>query len=109
MGLPDEKDVAEEMAWHMNEAKPQPLGREHDAQFFEKLPHYPTPKLVSPVRKIVFSIRSADQGWGDLARVPANTAALPVSLGRAQQLRKQGTRRSGRLRTSIDASPDTLP
>ncbi|KAK7433327.1 hypothetical protein QQZ08_000266 [Neonectria magnoliae] len=63
-GLPDKKDLAEELAWDTNEAKPQPLGREHDAQFFEKLPNYPTPKLVSPVRKIVFSIRSADQGWG---------------------------------------------
>lgn len=52
------------LAYDLNEAKPQPLSKEHDSLFFAKLPDYPTPKLVNPVRKIVFTIRSKDQGWG---------------------------------------------
>lgn len=32
--------------------------------FFKKLATYPTPRLVHPVRKIVFTIKSKDQGWG---------------------------------------------
>lgn len=56
--------MAEELAYDTNEAKPIPLKREHDPSFFAKLPRYPTPKLVSPVRKVVFTITSKDQGWG---------------------------------------------
>ncbi|KAH6980905.1 hypothetical protein BKA56DRAFT_486020 [Ilyonectria sp. MPI-CAGE-AT-0026] len=65
-GLTDanERELAEELAWDKNEAKPLPLSREHDPEYFKRLPDYPMPTLVRPVRKIVFSICSADQGWG---------------------------------------------
>lgn len=52
------------LAYDTNEAKPRPLGKEHDPSYFAKLADYPTPKLLHPVRKVVFSIRSKDQGWG---------------------------------------------
>ncbi|KAH7126371.1 hypothetical protein B0J13DRAFT_565390 [Dactylonectria estremocensis] len=60
----DDKELAEVLAWDRNEAKPVPLGKEHDPEYFKRLVNYPTPKLIRPVRKVVFSIRSADQGWG---------------------------------------------
>ncbi|KOS16955.1 hypothetical protein ESCO_004925 [Escovopsis weberi] len=41
-----------------------PLGRRHEAATFARLAKYPTPRLMSPVRKVVFSVRSKDQGWG---------------------------------------------
>ncbi|KAF7546056.1 hypothetical protein G7Z17_g8701 [Cylindrodendrum hubeiense] len=65
-GLTDanDKELAEELAWDKNEANPLPLSRERDPEYFKKLPNYPTPRLISPVRKVVFSIRSGDQGWG---------------------------------------------
>lgn len=37
-----------------------PVSRESYAQ----LANYPLPRLVNPVRKVVFKIRSRDQGWG---------------------------------------------
>ncbi|KAF5021953.1 hypothetical protein F66182_5993 [Fusarium sp. NRRL 66182] len=60
----DEEALAEVLAYDLNEAKPRPLSKEHDPSYFAKLAKYPTPKLLHPVRKIVFSIRSKDQGWG---------------------------------------------
>ncbi|KAF7552431.1 hypothetical protein G7046_g7410 [Stylonectria norvegica] len=60
----DKMGLIEELAYDMTEAKPYPLGKEHDPSYFAKLVDYPTPKLIRPVRKIVFSIRSKDQGWG---------------------------------------------
>ncbi|KAH7161194.1 hypothetical protein EDB81DRAFT_784041 [Dactylonectria macrodidyma] len=60
----DDKELAEVLAWDRNEAKPVPLDKEHEPDYFKKLLKYPTPKLIRPVRKVVFSIRSADQGWG---------------------------------------------
>ncbi|KAF4455605.1 hypothetical protein F53441_2129 [Fusarium austroafricanum] len=63
-GIQGQKALAEVLAYDLNEAKPQPLKKEHDASYFAKLADYPTPKLLHPVRKVVFSIRSKDQGWG---------------------------------------------
>ncbi|KAH6885254.1 hypothetical protein B0T10DRAFT_550559 [Thelonectria olida] len=58
------KDLSEELNWDTVEAKPVPLEKEQDPEYFKKLAGYATPKLVNPVRKIVFSIRSRDQGHG---------------------------------------------
>ncbi|KAF4587201.1 ankyrin repeat protein [Ophiocordyceps camponoti-floridani] len=57
--------LAEELVYDSSEARPIPLTREHDAAYFSRLVDYPTPRLVNPCRKIVFSIRSHDQGWGN--------------------------------------------
>ncbi|KAF4122909.1 hypothetical protein GMORB2_7216 [Geosmithia morbida] len=62
-GLGSEKSLTEELVYDMNELTPRPLGKEHDTTFFRKLPKYPTPRLVHPVRKVVFTIKSHDQGW----------------------------------------------
>ncbi|KAM4063711.1 Ankyrin repeat protein [Hirsutella rhossiliensis] len=59
-----DQNLAEELTYDSNEAKPLPLETEHDGVFFARLANYPTPRLVNPCRKIVFSIRSHDQGWG---------------------------------------------
>ncbi|PHH66628.1 hypothetical protein CDD81_6465 [Ophiocordyceps australis] len=56
--------IAEELAYDCSEAKPLPLEREHEPQFFARLVDYPTPRLLHPCRKIVFTLRSHDQGWG---------------------------------------------
>ncbi|PHH71998.1 hypothetical protein CDD80_4836 [Ophiocordyceps camponoti-rufipedis] len=56
--------LAEELVYDSSEARPIPLTRERDAAYFSRLVDYPTPRLVNPCRKIVFSIRSRDQGWG---------------------------------------------
>lgn len=68
-GIRAKQDLSEELAYDLNEAKPLPLQAEHEPSYFAELADYPTPKLVSPVRKIVFSMRSHDQGWasGDRA------------------------------------------
>jgi hypothetical protein len=63
-GIEGKKALAEVLAYDLNEAKPQPLEKEHDASYFVNLADYPTPKLIRPVRKVVFTIRSKDQGWG---------------------------------------------
>ncbi|CVK84899.1 uncharacterized protein FMAN_01823 [Fusarium mangiferae] len=63
-GIQGKKALAEVLAYDLNEAKPAPLKTEHDASYFTKLADYPTPKLLHPVRKVVFTIRSKDQGWG---------------------------------------------
>lgn len=44
--------------------------KEPEPGCFAKLADYPTPKLVNPVRKIVFTMRSHDQGWGGDADDP---------------------------------------
>lgn len=59
------KDLTDELQYDLNETKPQPLSRERDASYFAKLADYPTPKLVHPVRKVVFTIKSKDQGFVD--------------------------------------------
>ncbi|KAI9163981.1 hypothetical protein HJFPF1_05616 [Paramyrothecium foliicola] len=62
-GIYENKELAEELAYCTNESKPQPLGRAREPEYFAKLADYPAPVLASPVRKIVFTIRSRDQGW----------------------------------------------
>jgi len=61
--------LAETVAYDTNEAKPLPLSREHDPRFFANLVDYPTPPLARPVRKVVFSIKSRDQGRGGIRRL----------------------------------------
>lgn len=61
-GLTEKKNLAEELAYDTNLPRPWPLEREHERSFFAELADYPTPRLVHPVRKIVFNIRSKDQG-----------------------------------------------
>lgn len=51
-------------AYKVTEARPLPLNLEHDAPFFNRLASYPTPRLVYPVRKIVFTIKSKGKEWG---------------------------------------------
>jgi hypothetical protein len=63
-GLFENKSLAEELAYDTNLPQPCPLEAEHSPTFFTELANYPTPTLTSPVRKIVFKIRSADQGTG---------------------------------------------
>lgn len=63
-GIEGKRDLAEILAYDTTEAKPRPLAKEHDPMYYAKLVDYPTPKLLHPVRKVVFSIRSKDQGWG---------------------------------------------
>ncbi|CAM1506117.1 Fc.00g057580.m01.CDS01 [Cosmosporella sp. VM-42] len=64
-GLQVKKDLSEELAYDMHEAKPQPLAKEHDSSYFTNLASdCLTPKLIRPVRKVVFSMKSKDQGWG---------------------------------------------
>ncbi|RGP67921.1 hypothetical protein FSPOR_5582 [Fusarium sporotrichioides] len=62
-GLQGRQALAEILAYDMTEAKPQKLEKEHETAYFAGLANYPTPKLQYPVRKVVFSIRSHDQGW----------------------------------------------
>lgn len=59
-----DQNLAEELAYDSNESKPLPLVKERESSFFARLANYPTPRLMHPCRKIVFSIRSHDQGWG---------------------------------------------
>ena len=56
--------MAEELAYDTNESIPRPLKTELDPSFFKSLAKYPTPELTHPVRKVVFTIKSRDQGWG---------------------------------------------
>ncbi|KAL7947600.1 hypothetical protein V8C42DRAFT_318221 [Trichoderma barbatum] len=42
---------------------PRPLGETLDASFFAKAVKHPLPRLARPARKIVFRIRSQDQGY----------------------------------------------
>jgi hypothetical protein len=44
--------------------KPQPAGEEFPSEVFQRLTKMPMPMLVHPCRRIVFTIRSRDQGWG---------------------------------------------
>ncbi|KAB5547188.1 hypothetical protein GE09DRAFT_1130259 [Coniochaeta sp. 2T2.1] len=43
---------------------PQPLQREHTLETFQEAISSPNPLLEHPCRKIVFTLRSHDQGWG---------------------------------------------
>ncbi|KXX73252.1 hypothetical protein MMYC01_209905 [Madurella mycetomatis] len=44
--------------------KPQPAGDEFSAEDFQRFVGSPVPMLAQPCRRIVFTIRSRDQGWG---------------------------------------------
>lgn len=61
--LNDRTNLTETLAYDINEAKPLHLNKEYDPSVFKKLADYPTPRLVHPVRKIVFNLKSKDQGW----------------------------------------------
>lgn len=61
-GLDDREDAGDVRQYETYETKPCPIRREHDPAFFSKLARYPTPRLAHPVRKIVFTTRSRDQG-----------------------------------------------
>jgi hypothetical protein len=46
--------------------KPQPPGKEFSADDFQELIASPIPLLAHPCRRIVFTVRCYDQGWGGL-------------------------------------------
>ncbi|KAH8180220.1 Ankyrin repeat protein [Sarocladium implicatum] len=60
--LKDREDLADVLQYDTNETKPRPLRKEHPPAFFSKLADYPTPRLAHPVRKVVFTTTSRDQG-----------------------------------------------
>ena len=62
--LKDREDLTDVLQYDTNETKPRPLHQEHPPAFFSKLADYPTPRLAHPVRKIVFTTKSRDQGMG---------------------------------------------
>lgn len=63
-GIDGQDSLSEELAYDTRSAKPLPRKTDCDASYFSKLAKYPTPRLLNPVRKIVFRIKSRDQGWG---------------------------------------------
>ncbi|KAL2212832.1 hypothetical protein CC79DRAFT_1330138 [Sarocladium strictum] len=62
--LADREDLDDVLRYDTDESKPRPLRSEHPPSFFAKLADYPTPRLARPVRKVVFTVRSKDQGHG---------------------------------------------
>lgn len=62
--LSGNKTLAEELAYDTNLPQPYPINREHEPSFFTEMAPFPTPSLANPVRKIVFNLRSRDQGSG---------------------------------------------
>jgi len=59
-----QKHLADELAYDTTEARPWPLTTPHPDTYFNKLADYQAPPLEAPVRKVVFTIKSKDQGWG---------------------------------------------
>ncbi|KAK8008765.1 ankyrin repeat protein [Apiospora marii] len=51
-------------SWRSTQALPHKLGRELDSDCFREFVEEPPPVSNHPVRKLVFNIRSCDQGWG---------------------------------------------
>ncbi|KAK7962459.1 uncharacterized protein PG986_003284 [Apiospora aurea] len=51
-------------SWRSTQALPRQLEREFDSDRFQEFVEEPPPVPNHPVRKIVFNIRSSDQGWG---------------------------------------------
>lgn len=49
-----------------------PLEEEHDVGFFSDVAGYPTPRLSRPARKVVFTIRSKDQGFSSTGTQPGS-------------------------------------
>ncbi|RDA93295.1 hypothetical protein CP533_2024 [Ophiocordyceps camponoti-saundersi (nom. inval.)] len=68
LGITRVTRLVEELAYDTTEAQPLPLVEEQSPVFFAGLVDYPTPRLIHPCRKIVFTIRSRDQGWGNVNR-----------------------------------------
>ncbi|KHO01349.1 uncharacterized protein MAM_00350 [Metarhizium album ARSEF 1941] len=62
-GIEGQDTLSEELAYDTQEARPLPRGTDCDTKYFAKLARYPTPRLMKPVRKVVFKIKSHDQGW----------------------------------------------
>ncbi|CAG9995477.1 unnamed protein product [Clonostachys byssicola] len=63
-GFREKKSLAEVLAYDRTEVRPLELARENEPEFFKEKASYAMPKLVHPVRRIVFTIKSRDQGWG---------------------------------------------
>ncbi|KAG5952407.1 hypothetical protein E4U53_000971 [Claviceps sorghi] len=63
-GIDGQDSTSSQEAYDTHHAKPLPHKTDCDPAYFSKLARYPTPRLVNPARKIVFKIRSHDQGWG---------------------------------------------
>ncbi|KAK8851611.1 hypothetical protein PGQ11_014090 [Apiospora arundinis] len=51
-------------SWRSTQAAPRKLQAEFSSDAFQEFVDEPPPVMNSPVRKIVFNIRSCDQGWG---------------------------------------------
>ncbi|OAA36068.1 hypothetical protein NOR_07674 [Metarhizium rileyi] len=68
-GIEGQDTLSKELAYDTQESRPLPRGSDCNAEYFAKLAKYPTPRLMNPVRKVVFKIKSHDQGWasGDTA------------------------------------------
>ncbi|RDA88401.1 hypothetical protein CP532_5635 [Ophiocordyceps camponoti-leonardi (nom. inval.)] len=65
VGITKVSPLAEELAYDTTEAQPLPLQEEWPPASFADLVDHPTPRLIHPCRKIVFAIKSHDQGWGN--------------------------------------------
>ncbi|OAQ60010.1 ankyrin repeat protein [Pochonia chlamydosporia 170] len=63
-GIEGQDTLSKELAYDTREAMPRPAGTDHDQNYFARVAKYPTPRLIHPVRKVVFKIKSHDQGWG---------------------------------------------
>ncbi|KAK2594080.1 hypothetical protein QQS21_008229 [Conoideocrella luteorostrata] len=64
-GIEGGTSLAKELAYDTREAKPLPRNIDCDPTYFAKMAKYPTPRLLNPVRKVVFTIKSHDQGWSN--------------------------------------------
>ncbi|KAG8414755.1 hypothetical protein J3459_014080 [Metarhizium acridum] len=62
-GIKGQDTLSKELAYDTQEATPLPREKDCDAKYFAKLAKYPTPRLLNPVRKVVYKIKSHDQGW----------------------------------------------
>lgn len=60
----DGKMSSTEAAYNNKAANPLPLKQEHEREYFSNFAKYRTPPLLHPVRKIVFTLRTRDQGTG---------------------------------------------
>ncbi|KAG5952893.1 hypothetical protein E4U57_005767 [Claviceps arundinis] len=63
-GIDGQDSLSQELAYDTHDAKTLPLQSDCDPSYFSRLAKYPTPRLVNPARKIVFKMKSRDQGWG---------------------------------------------
>lgn len=63
--LREDSGLTETLAYDTNEAKPLPYKEQNDHQpdVFKRLAKHAPPRLEHPVRKVVFTVKSKDQGW----------------------------------------------